>query len=161
MDIFYMSYMGDFEDYMPTYDEFADFFQGLNMGLNFDDNVYNYILEEFDPEYDPTTIDALMNWLNAPSGETDYIMGELDIFYMEFMGDMHGDYMPTYEEVEGFVNQLYDGLHFDDNVYDYMMMTYDPYDQMTVDELMMMMMPPPGEEQYFAGQIEEYYMSFH
>jgi hypothetical protein len=64
----------DMEDYMPTYDELLAFFEGLNMSLNFDDNVYNYFIEEFAPEDDPTTIDALMNWLGAPSGETDYIM---------------------------------------------------------------------------------------
>jgi hypothetical protein len=126
------------------------------MGLNFGDDVYNYIIEEFAPEDDPATIDALMNWLNAPSGETDYIMSELENFYNDhFIGDDYyydwdmEDYMPTYDEIADFFQGLNMGLNFDDNVYNYLMEEYDPeYDPTTIDALMNLLNAPSGEYDY-------------
>lgn len=76
----------DMDDYFPSYEELEEFFAGLNMNLNFDDNVYNYLMNDFAPEDDSTTIDALMNMLGATSDDSQTIMDSLMEFYMEQMG---------------------------------------------------------------------------
>lgn len=59
----YMDKCGDdFE--MPSYDEVAEFINGLEMGLVFDDQVYNFLIIDFMPE-DQNSVADLLNRLGA------------------------------------------------------------------------------------------------
>jgi len=111
---FYMSFMGWDDEYWdemeemdpPTYDDVSAFFgdlnNELNVQLNFDDNVYNYLMNDFMPEDDPTTIDGLMNMLGATTDMQDQIMDALKDWYMEFYGfGDEDDNKPDFDWLQG------------------------------------------------------------
>jgi hypothetical protein len=74
----------------PTFDEMANFFADLEMNLNFGQEAYDYLLNDFAPEDDESTIGGLMNWLGATSDQAQMIMDELKAFYEDYYG-MDGD----------------------------------------------------------------------
>jgi hypothetical protein len=64
--------------------------------LNFGQDAYDYLLNEFAPEDDPSTVGALMNWLGATSDQEQTIMDELKAFYDSYYG-MDGDDKPDFQ----------------------------------------------------------------
>lgn len=106
MDAFKEAFMmmGDMDEFVPTYEEVAAFFESVEI-TTFTDDVYNYLLNDFAPYDDRTTVDTLMQMLQVPSSDAEDLLMAMEEWMFEMMmgdmDDMH--YMPTYDEVRTFL----------------------------------------------------------
>jgi hypothetical protein len=166
MDALMEQFMGDddmdgWEDMEPpTFDEMATFFQDLNLNLNFGQEAYDYLLNEFAPEDDPTTIGALMNWLGATSDQEQMILGELKKFYDNYYGmDMEP---PTFDEMATFFADLEMNLNFGQEAYDYFLNEFAPEDDpTTIGGLMNWLGATSDQEQMIMDELKKFYDDYY
>jgi len=115
----------------------------MGHNLNFDQDTYDWMMENFDPEENPDSIDELMNMLNAGDRAGDVIEA-----MMEFMGDMDDYYydddeMLSFDDLNEFFvymsNELNMQLTFNQDTYDWMIENFLPEGATgSVDQLMEM-----------------------
>jgi len=115
----------------------------MGHNLNFDQDTYDWMMENFDPEENPDSVDELMNMLNAGDRAGDVIealMQMMESTHDEYYGD---DEMLSFDDLNEFFvymsNELNMQLTFNQDTYDWMIENFLPEGATgSVDQLMEM-----------------------
>jgi len=131
----------------------------MGHNLNFDQATYDWMMENFDPEENPNSIDELMNMLNAGDRAGDVIEA-----MMQFMDSddyyYDDDEMLSFDDLNEFFEYMSSELNmqltFDQDTYDWMMESFLPEGATGSTDELMNRIGGAGESDYIMSAFAEF-----